>query len=452
MWKSVALLLFVATIAEAQDREPSGGSRLPVPVTHPADEVRAAEIAFARAFADRDAGKFFSFILDDATFLGPAGTLPGKAEVTRVWSEYFKPAVAPFRWAPERVVVNAAGTLGQSMGPVHDAAGKQIGNFSSVWVKQADGSWKVLFDGPGSPPPCPAAPVGATVQEGFIQTADGARLFYHRVGTGSQVVVAPLDFVLFEDFRHLGDRFTLITYDPRNRGRSSKLPDLSSVSIESDVDDLETVRKFFNVDRFAPIGFSYLGKMVVLYAKRHPQRVERIVQLGPLQMDPDRRFPQNQQHGYEDVAATAPDVKRRREMLAKGLDKTKPRDFCEADWKVTQFVLIGNPARVGGLRSACDLENEWPVNVYPHFAALMAKKVPVRSHDLELVRMPVLTIHGTKDRNAPYGGGVEWAEHLSDGRLLTVPGAAHAVWVDAPDVVFPAIRQFLHGQWPEAAK
>ena len=36
------------------------------------------------------------------------------------------------------------------------------------------------------------------------------------------------------------------------------------------------------------------------------------------------------------------------------------------------------------------------------------------------VRAPVLTIHGTWDRNAPYAGGREWALTLPDARLITV--------------------------------
>ena len=119
-----------------------------------AEEVKQAEIAFAKAFADRDSAKFFTYVLDDATFLSRRGTLSGKAEVMRVWSEYLKPEKAPFSWGPERVVVNGAGDLGLSTGPVRDAVGNHIGDFASVWQKQKDGSWKVVFDGPGSSPPC----------------------------------------------------------------------------------------------------------------------------------------------------------------------------------------------------------------------------------------------------------------------------------------------------------
>ena len=126
------LLLVLALPASAADR---------------AEEVRATEIAFAKAFADRDAKKFFWHLADDAQFLGRRNTMHGKQEVIAGWSEFFKPAVAPFRWQPERVVTNAAGDLGFSSGPVFDEAGVQIGTFTSTWVRQPDGSWKILFDG-----------------------------------------------------------------------------------------------------------------------------------------------------------------------------------------------------------------------------------------------------------------------------------------------------------------
>jgi len=121
----------------------------------PAEEVSATETAFAKAFADRDQATFFSFILDDAVFLSPKGTMKGKNEIKAVWSTYFAEKEAPFRWRPARVVANGNGTIGLSSGPVTGPKGEDYGRFSSVWVKQKDGSWKVQFDGPGAPPACP---------------------------------------------------------------------------------------------------------------------------------------------------------------------------------------------------------------------------------------------------------------------------------------------------------
>ncbi|MCU1347929.1 MAG: nuclear transport factor 2 family protein, partial [Acidobacteria bacterium] len=47
------------------------------------------------------------------------------------------------------------GTIGFSSGPVFDENGEKFSTYTSIWTKQSDGSWKVLFDGPG----CQVCPV-----------------------------------------------------------------------------------------------------------------------------------------------------------------------------------------------------------------------------------------------------------------------------------------------------
>lgn len=64
----------------------------------------------------------------------------------------------------------------------------------------------------------------------------------------------------------------------------------------------------------------------------------------------------------------------------------------------------------------------------------------------------VLTVHGTKDRSAPYGGGREWALLLPNARLVTPENAGHAPWIEAPEKVFGAIKTSLGGAWPETAQ
>jgi pimeloyl-ACP methyl ester carboxylesterase/ketosteroid isomerase-like protein len=427
---TVVFLLLAASAAYAAD---------------PVEEVRQTEMAFAKAFADRDQARFFSFVADDANFLGSKVAQNGKAEVVKRWSNFFKDQQAPFSWAPERVAVNAAAGLGLSTGPVYDPQGYQIGNYSSIWQRQKDGRWKIIFDSPG-----PCAPPQALVEEGFITTDDGVKLHYRKVGDGRQVVIIPLDFVMFDDFRQLGDQATVVTYDMRSRGKSDRAD--VALSIERDVQDLEQVRRFINADRVVPIGFSYLGYMVALYALEQPGHVARMIQLGPLSWE--EKFPPSLMHGDSDIGASAEDVRRWREMRASGQIASSPREFCEAEWRVMKFVLVGDPTHANHLKSACDMENEWPSHLDGVFGA-MRKSITNRaltSDEVRRIAVPVLTIHGTYDRNAPYGGGRQWALTLPNGRLITVDRAAHASWVDAPDIVFPAIRAFLRGEWPASAE
>ncbi len=67
--------------------------------------------------------------------------------------------------------------------------------------------------------------------------------------------------------------------------------------------------------------------------------------------------------------------------------------------------------------------------------------------DLAALTAPVLVVHGRKDRSAPFGGALDWVARLPAARLLEVPDAAHAPWLEDPSVL-PAIAAFLAGGQP----
>ena len=124
----------------------------PVPATHEelAAQVRAAEIAFAKSMADRDHAAFVSHLADEAVFFG-RGVLRGKAAVAEGWKLLFEGPQPPFSWEPEKVHVLDSGTLGLSSGPVRDPGGRRTGTYNSIWRREADGRWRIIFDN-GCPP------------------------------------------------------------------------------------------------------------------------------------------------------------------------------------------------------------------------------------------------------------------------------------------------------------
>lgn len=409
-----------------------------------AEEVRQAEIAFAKAFADRDAAKFFSFVAEDATFLSGLRTLRGKKEVTESWSRYFRGPEAPFSWGPDRVSVSADGTLGLSTGPVF-AQGRHVGDYISTWRK-IDGAWKIVFDSNG-PGPAQLRENAVPFEEGFVTTPDGVKLHYRKVGQGPVAMIVPLGFVLYDEMQQFADVATVIAYDMRSRGRSSRAQDVNTLTIEQDVKDLESVRAHFKIDGFVPVGFSYLGKMVMMYAAAHPEHVSRVVQLAP---GPNVRNPNDPVPAEAAIPAAAKE--RWEKLRAEGAREKSPREYCIAQMEVFRYVLVGDPKKAAAMQiePTCSLENEWPVNLEPLMATLLptAARAVVTDEQLKKIAMPVLAIHGTHDRTAPYDGGRRWVAQLPNARLVTVPGAAHMAWVDDPVTTFSAIRHFLRGEWP----
>lgn len=409
--------------------------------TMPVQQVRDAEIAFAKAFADRDKTAFFAMVADDATFLSPGRTLLGKQQVIEGWSRMLESPEAPFSWAPDRVSVSADGTLGLSTGPVYDPKGRHSGDYISTWRRDANGRWKIVFDSSG-PGPAPLPEHALKIEEGFITTPDGVKLFYRKLGRAPVTAIVPLDFVLFDQVKQFANVATIISYDLRNRGRSSRAE--KPATIQDDVRDLETVRAHFKLDKFVPIGFSYLGKMVMMYAVEHPEHVSRIVQLAPLG---NKRIdvPQTMDFAPPSVMKAYQDSQK---------PGTDPKQACLAMADLMAYMMAGNPKHAArfDVAGSCAYENEWPVNLMPHFRSLLASPgEPLTAEQLKTISMPVLTIHGRKDRQAAYEGGVAWVNSLPDARLVTIDEAAHGIWLDDPATMGAAIRPFLRGEWPPIA-
>ncbi len=124
------------------------------------ERLRKTESAFAKTMADRDHAAFASFLSDETVFMGRT-TTRGKAAVAAAWKRYYEGPKAPFSWKPERVEVLDSGTLGMTSGPVYDENGQRIGTFNSVWRRDKDGRWRIVFDigcpsGEATPSPTPS--------------------------------------------------------------------------------------------------------------------------------------------------------------------------------------------------------------------------------------------------------------------------------------------------------
>lgn len=124
------------------------------------ESLRQTETAFAVSVADKDWDQFVSFIADEAIFVAGA-VLRGKQAILDGWAVFFQEGAPKLIWRPEIVEIQEDGELGMTQGPFtveqpgpDGTVLSQSGSFNSVWERQADGSWKVIFD--AGCPPCQA--------------------------------------------------------------------------------------------------------------------------------------------------------------------------------------------------------------------------------------------------------------------------------------------------------
>jgi proline iminopeptidase len=265
-------------------------------------------------------------------------------------------------------------------------------------------------------------------------------------------VVIPNGFHLFDDFQHLACWRTLIFYDVRNRGRSDEVSDPAKLArgIQQDVDDLEAVRRHFAINKVDVIGHSYVGLMAGLYAMKYAAHVSRVVQIGPAQPEAAKQYAAPLSYADATTAEVVSEIAR----MMKDRPSGDPEEVCKKFWAVLRVMYVANRADAERINwGRCELENErsfmqyWTKHILPSIQSLN-----LTAEDMVKAKGPVLIVHGDKDRNAPYGGGRDWAMRLPDARLVRVENAAHAPWIEAPELVFGSIKTFFDGAWPEAAE
>ena len=286
-------------------------------------------------------------------------------------------------------------------------------------------------------------------QESYVTTADGVRLFVRKLGSGPQVLIVPSAAWLFDDFQRLAhdqtqDR-TVVFFDQRHRGQSDEVTDPAKLrnGVHHDVDDLEAVRKYVGAEQVDILGHSYLGLAVILYAMKYPQHTRRVIQIGAVQPDMNKHYPAH----LTGADATLAEVSTKLGQLATQAPSEDPSALMQKTWALMSLLYVVNPAdaaRVG--THAATLPNETKSvkhiteNIMPSIF-----KLHLTRQQLATVQAPVLTIHGTRDRQAPYGGAIDWVEMLPNAQLVTIKEAAHLPWIEKPAEVFGAIESFLAG-------
>jgi proline iminopeptidase len=295
----------------------------------------------------------------------------------------------------------------------------------------------------------PPAPV-----EGRV-AGDGAQLFYRLVGAGPDVLVMihggpGMDMgYMAADFAPLAEKHRLLFYDQRGGGRSELLgDDPAQYTMARHVADLEALRRHFGLERMTLVAHSFGPALAAAYAMAHPERVARMIFLGPVppragdlwaryqktmdaQLTPEERaelvrLEEAMVRGADPVAACraywAIGVKPR--LAAPELARRLAGDFCGAGAEAIRAGMgVAGPHTMASL-------GEWDFR--PGLAAVQA---------------PTLIVHGELEA-IPMDLVEEWTTALPAARLVKIPGASHFPYVERPDLVWPAIATFLRDTAP----
>ena len=124
-------------------------------------EVWARELGFARSVAEHDATAFAGFLAEGAVFGAKRPQARrGRDAVVAAWSGLIAGKELRLSWYPTMVAIGGEPDVAYSSGPALyedlTPGTKQrflVGGFQSIWHRDADGTWRVLFDDGIEPKP-----------------------------------------------------------------------------------------------------------------------------------------------------------------------------------------------------------------------------------------------------------------------------------------------------------
>jgi pimeloyl-ACP methyl ester carboxylesterase/DNA-binding winged helix-turn-helix (wHTH) protein len=257
----------------------------------------------------------------------------------------------------------------------------------------------------------------------YCMTSDQARLAYASIGNGPPLVKASnwlthLDYEWESPiWRHWWAEFSkhhrMVRYDERGNGMSQR--DVTEISFDTWIRDLETVVDAAGLDRFSMLGISRGGSIAIAYAVKHPERVSKLVLYGA--------FPAGLNHHGSPKAREA---RRALESLVRlGWGVNNPA-FCKMF--TCRFVPNATPAHEHWFD---DLQR---VSTSAENAARLMEiddNIDVRGL-LRQIRVPTLVVHCDGDQVVPPECGRQMAAEIPDARYVSLPSANHLLLAEEP--------------------
>jgi pimeloyl-ACP methyl ester carboxylesterase len=210
------------------------------------------------------------------------------------------------------------------------------------------------------------------------------------------------------------------------------------------VDLLQLARRFLNeildaegLPSVPIVGASMGGLWSIDFALTHPQRVPRLVLAGAV-AGVTRALPLQMRLGTLPVLKT----------LVRSMMRQPTRDSTRAFWKQ---LLVAHPERMED--ELLDLLTESQRRNAPSWFTLIDRAFDVRGMKKELLlgerwkdlSVPTTCVWGEKDA----WGGPELGEAAASlnprVRMVRIPDAGHAVWMDAPELFVEAVEAALSG-------
>ena len=280
----------------------------------------------------------------------------------------------------------------------------------------------------------------------------GAALYSRTIGRGPPVIVlhGGPDFdtgYLLPEMDQFSDAYQLTYYDQRGRGKSAEGVRPEDVTLASDLEDLDKLRRHSRLDAPVLLGHSWGTVLALEYALRHPTHVSRLVLMNPAPAS--ARQVGVLRTSY--LAQLGSDMDRQREIMATAAYKEGDPDAVTARYRIHFKHGLQRRADYEKLiaRMSAGFHSQGKSGITKAWAVenrLYEDTWAVPGYDLlpklRSLRIPTLVIVGEQDFIPPQIA-TEIAQAIPDARLVTIRKCGHFAYMECAAEVRAALQDFL---------
>ena len=309
--------------------------------------------------------------------------------------------------------------------------------------------------------PRPAKPNAADavypIRDGFID-ANGVMIYYMSTGHGQPLVIlhggpgASHDYFL-PYLLPLARYNRVIFIDERGSGRSQKLEDRSSYTIENMVEDIEAVRQALGLGKISLLGHSYGGALAQAYALKYQRNLSHLILASTWSstVAMNQVFVRMKQNMTPELRDRI-DKLEAQELFGHGKDYAKNRytnEYMIAAWGEGYFPYVyhnhpdPNYDPIAQGNTSWDLYREmW--GEHGEFIIDGNLRSVEYTNRLSTIKVPTLIVVGEHDECDPSLSRTMQSK-IAGSKLVILPNAGHMTFVDQTGMFIKTVHGFLGG-------
>ncbi|HWP81030.1 MAG TPA: alpha/beta fold hydrolase [Bacteroidota bacterium] len=280
------------------------------------------------------------------------------------------------------------------------------------------------------------------VEEGWKQI-NGVRLYYKMIGSGEPILVVHggpgLEHSYFlPQMEDLARTHRLIFFDHRGHGKSDIPGDTTAMGITNFVNDIEELRKEFNLGTMNLMGHSWGGLVAMWYAVTYPHNLKSLLLINSTSPRSEDRI-----IGMAEVSkrTTRQDSVDRAAILRSEDFRARKAEAFERLFRINFRALLADR------RFADSLRLRFPPDYAVRNRVLQYLRKDLDSYDLtndlRLIDVPTLILHGDSDPT-PVEISRSLQSHIHGSTLVILERAGHFPFVEQPTAFRTAIDTFLN--------